>query len=354
MATLIFYRIYEAGVSEINLDVLSQSLAHDHSTSRPGFSRVKTKSIIMEIPPLAINLEPYRMESNSSSITLNARAKVYDIGAVSIALIYECPGEISGSLENHVLQFAGQDGLGPVFAHYLNYLHQILKPHIPGISIEPEFYEDYTICLIKHSEECSDPVPVLMGEKGPFSSQIREEVTRNRLSYSPEDYLIISYDTALVCDPEDPSDIADLIEFANVQLLELRYYDRGLTQQMARMYEDLEQADRMPRFRRLRRYHQIMAQLMEAYTEITEVFEKINNLIKITEDIYYAKVYETTLKVLRSQQWTSSVKRKLDVILQNYAMLSNEVNIQHSNFLEWMIIILIALEFAFALWQSLS
>jgi uncharacterized Rmd1/YagE family protein len=35
-------------------------------------------------------------------------------------------------------------------------------------------------------------------------------------------------------------------------------------------------------------------------------------------------------------------------------MLSDEVRIQHSNFLEWVIIILIALEFGLAIWQSIS
>jgi uncharacterized Rmd1/YagE family protein len=42
------------------------------------------------------------------------------------------------------------------------------------------------------------------------------------------------------------------------------------------------------------------------------------------------------------------------VIRENYSMLSDEVRIQHSNFLEWVIIILIALEFGLAIWQSLQ
>jgi uncharacterized Rmd1/YagE family protein len=34
-------------------------------------------------------------------------------------------------------------------------------------------------------------------------------------------------------------------------------------------------------------------------------------------------------------------------------MLSDEVRIQHSNFLEWVVIILIALEFGLGIWQSI-
>jgi hypothetical protein len=121
---------------------------------------------------------------------------------------------------------------------------------------------------------------------------------------------------------------------------------------MEKMYDDIDMADRSPRFRRFKRYHSIRKELMETFADITEIVEKIKNLIKITEDIYYARVYETTLKVLRTTPWTESVNRKMNVILQNYTMLSNEVNVQQEDFLEWTIIILIALEFALAIWQA--
>ena len=55
--------------------------------------------------------------------------------------------------------------------------------------------------------------------------------------------------------------------------------------------------------------------------------------------------------MIRSGQWSESVSRKIEVIRENYSMLSDEVRIQHSNFLEWVIIILIALEFGFAIWE---
>jgi uncharacterized Rmd1/YagE family protein len=96
-----------------------------------------------------------------------------------------------------------------------------------------------------------------------------------------------------------------------------------------------------------------MARQMETYAEVSEIIEKVNNLIKVTEDVYYARVYAAALKVLRSGQWSESVSRKISVIHENYLMLSDEVRIGHSNLLEWVIIILIALEFGLAIWQSI-
>jgi hypothetical protein len=182
---------------------------------------------------------------------------------------------------------------------------------------------------------------------------MREEIVKNSLSYTTEDLAVISWDSALLSNPESHTDLIDLIEFANVQVLELRYYDRELARGMEKMYDDIEHADRLSQFQRGRQYHVIMAQQMEMYAEISETIEKVNNLIKVTEDIYYARVYATVLKVLRSGQWSDSVSRKIEVIRENYSMLSDEVRIQHSNFLEWVIIILIALEFALAIWQTM-
>jgi hypothetical protein len=280
-------------------------------------------------------------------------ARVYDIGAISYCFIYENQDADPAELEKIAFQFAGQEGLSEFYVQYLKTLGEIIRPHIKGFSINPDFYEDYTIYVTDRRDDSFDPVALLIGEKTNVSPQMREEITRNSLSYTTEDLAILSWDSALLCSPDSPTDIIDLIEFANVQVLELRYYDRELTREMEKMYDDIEHADRLSAFRRSRQYHAIMVKLMETSAEISEIIEKVDNLIKVTEDVYYARVYATALKVLRSSQWSESVSRKIEVIQENYSMLSDEVRIQHSNFLEWVIIILIALEFVLAIWQSI-
>jgi hypothetical protein len=249
--------------------------------------------------------------------------------------------------------FAGQEGLSEFYVQYLKTLGEIIKPHIKNFAIDPDFFEDYTVYVTEYRDDSIDPVPLLIGEKTNTSPQMRDEIIKNSLSYTSDDLAILSWDSALLCSPDSPTDLIDLIEYANVQVLELRYYDRELTREMEKMYDDIEHADRLSQFRRSRQYHAIMAKQMETYAEISEVIEKVDNLIKVTEDVYYARVYATALKVLRSRQWSESVTRKIDVIRENYSMLSDEVRIQHSNFLEWVIIILIALEFGLAIWQSI-
>jgi len=343
MISLRFYRIYDIG-REIDIDWLEKSLAQNYFTARTSFVRVKPKSIMIESSPLLIRMLPITVEREGRSFEFSAVARVYDIGVISLCFVHENQDSDYRELEDIALRFAGQEGLSDFFIQYLNTLGEIIKPHIKNFAVDPAFFEDYTIYVTDRRDDSIDPVPLLIGDRSPVSPQIRDEILKNSMSYTTNEVAIISWDSALLCSPESPTDLIDLIEFANVQVLELRYYDRELTREMARMYDDIEHADRLSWFAKSRWYHEIMRHQMKTSAEISETIEKVDNLIKVTEDIYYARVYAAALKILRSSQWSESVSRKIDVIRENYSMLSDEVRIQHSNFLEWVVILLIAFE----------
>ena len=353
MISLRFYRIYDIG-REIDLDWLEKALAQNYFTARTSFVRVKPKSIILEDPPLMIQMNPVRVEREGRAFDFSVQARVFDIGAISFCFTYENRDADLAALEEIAFLFAGQEGLSDLFVQYLRTLVEIVRPHIKHFGIKPEFFEDYTIYITDRRDDSFDPAPLLMGEKVNISPQLREEILKNSLSYTTDDLTILSWDSALLFSPDSPADLTDLIEFANVQVLELRYYDEELAREMEKMYDQIEDADRQSAYRRSRQYHAIMARLMETSAGISETIEKVDNLIKVTEDVYYARVYATALKVLRSGQWSESVSRKITVIQENYSMLSDEVRIQHSNTLEWIIIILIAMEFVFAIWQAVA
>lgn len=353
MVVIRIYRTYDIG-SEIDLDLLETELARNYYTARANFIRIKPKSIIIEDPPLTLRMHPFELILSGKKYEFNVYARIYDIGAITLCFSYETDVNLENNrLEEISLLFYDDNTFSEFYSSYLLNLKEIIEPHLTRINLDPSFFEDYTIYYVKDIPDSINPAILLMGEKADFSDQMQEEIMKNCLSYSRDDLAILSWGAAFLKDTEIPYDLFDLIEYAFVQVLELRYYDRELTRKMEKMYDDIEHADQLTKFSKMRRYHRIMADLMKLYADISEVFEKINNLIKVTEDIYYARVYETALKVLRSQQWSDSVSKKIDVIHQNYSMLSDEVRIQHSNFLEWVIIILIALEFGLAIWQSI-
>ena len=146
-------------------------------------------------------------------------ARVYDIGAISFCFVHENPDADYTALEKSAFLFAGQEELAEFYVQYLKTLGEIIKPHIRNFAINPDFYEDYTVYVTDRRDDSIDPVPLLIGEKANISPQMREEVVKNSLSYTTDDLAIFSWDSALLCNPESPTDLIDLIEFANVQCL---------------------------------------------------------------------------------------------------------------------------------------
>jgi len=349
MISVHFFRMFDIG-REVDLTELQQALTTTYPTARAGFVRVRPKSIVMEDPPLSVRMQPFWIERDGRLIEFSVSAKIYDVGVISFSFTCDFPAGDSTDLERLAFLFPHQEGLDAYFVQYLTTIGELIRPHIRNFTLNPEFYEDYTVYVCGKRDEWFDPLPLLLNDRVKIAPSTREDILKNSLSYTPDDLAVISWDAAFLCDAEYPADIIDLIEFANVQVLELRYYDRELTRQMGKMYDDIEGAERLSQYSRMYRYHAIMSGLMETQAEISETIEKVNNLIKVTEDVYYARVYATALKVMRSGQWSESVNRKIAVMRETYAMLSDEVRIQHSHLLEWVIIILIAFEFGFALW----
>src|SRR3989441_3746595 len=79
---------------------------------------------------------------------------------------------------------------------------------------------------------------VLRGAPHPLSQQEITDATALRLSFGPNDATIIDTDAAILFDPEG-EDVRDLIEFANTQLLEMRFLDHELDDVLEGAYETL-------------------------------------------------------------------------------------------------------------------
>lgn len=350
MTTIRFYRIYDAGMA-IDLDGLEAAFAEKYVTSRARFRRIRPKSIVMDTPPLVLSIGQIPVEAGGKTYEMSVSAKILDIGVISICIFCDLGESSPADLLDTAILFGEQEDLSVHFNNTLETLDEIFSMNVSDFVMEQDFFEDYTIYTVGREADAPDPVALLLCDRTDFSDQFREDTLRNTLSYSRDEKVIISWDGALIISPDSPDDILDLIEYANVQVFELRYYDRELTNRIEKMYDDIEDADRMSWFRRMYRYHGIMVATMEIYADLHEIIERVNNLIKVTEDVYYARVYETALREFRIGQWSGSVTRKIDVLRENYSMLSDEVRIQHSYFLEWIIILLIAFEFGFAMWQ---
>jgi uncharacterized Rmd1/YagE family protein len=82
--------------------------------------------------------------------------------------------------------------------------------------------------------------------------------------------------------------------------------------------------------------------------EVTEITERIDSALKVTEDVYLARVYGAALELFRVPAWAAAVDKKLDIIRQTYTALHDEANAARAELIEAGILLLIVLEIVLA------
>jgi len=344
------YRIYDIA-DEIDLRQVERTLSPDKPTTRLKLSRVRPKSIHIDNPPVSVDLGNATINLNQYSYQLSAHARIFDLGVVSVVLKIQLPAAIKYEdvLDLSVYLYHTDD-LEAEFAAYLKILTNNLGLTLPdGSEI---FTEDFVIYFFQRWDRSWNPTPILLAEKEPLSQQTEKDTLKNSFSYGLEDMAVITWDSALVYDSEGSTDIPDLLEFATTQLLELRYYDSLLSAELDNMHGAIEMADRYGWWGRLRQYRRIMKKLMETVIDITEITEKIQKQLKVTEDVFYARVYGSALTIFRTREWVDSIQHKVNLIQRNYSMLSDEVVNRRSLLLEIAIVALFIFEVVLGLVQS--
>jgi len=221
-----------------------------------------------------------------------------------------------------------------------------------------EIIEDYTVIHVRRrvgNEDAmttvTDAAPsiarVLMAESGALSAHAIETATSTRLSYAPDDAAVLDWNGALLLGPDEDDSIA-VLEFANVELLEMRFLDDRLDAVLDRSYVSLLRHDRRGRpprsplgllfdpHRAERRW------LADLQMESAVLFENANNTLKLVGDQHLARLYASAAKRLHLADWDQSILRKLETVEGLYQKLADEQAARRMEVLEWIIIILIA------------
>ncbi len=117
-----------------------------------------------------------------------------------------------------------------------------------------------------------------------LSDDETEDVFRTRLSYYPDDLVVTEWNVALVVDDVDFDDTVNVLEYLNVQLLELRYYDDVLDRYMA---ETFALATAPPRGLPLlhRPYRRAVTELAAIRLDVAGIVERMHNALKLSGDL---------------------------------------------------------------------
>jgi hypothetical protein len=185
----------------------------------------------------------------------------------------------------------------------------------------------------------------------PLSRDEIREAIRLSLSYTPTDLVVLDWAAGVVIDM-DCADTLEVIEFANVQLLEFRHIDDRLDDRLEAAYRLIRPEKRMrwfPLFWRL--HHGPVRQIRELEIEATSLFERVDNALKLIGDHYLSRVFEVAGGRFHLRDWQNSIRRKLETVGSVYDLLVHQASAYRMEALEITVVILIALEIALAIFR---
>src|SRR5207244_8088720 len=172
-----------------------------------------------------------------------------------------------------------------------------LTPALVGYRSEflSEDYLVYAIHELDHlmsadeliAEHDEDLAAMLRGERQPLSKQEKTAILQHRLSYLADDLVVPTWNAAVVYDTAAGAQAAlEILEFANSQLLELRYYDRLLDAELASIYSRLQHPAGWYEQWVSSRYAKAARQVHALLIDVNELTDRTENALKFIGDIY--------------------------------------------------------------------
>jgi hypothetical protein len=312
---------------------------------RSGFRHNRKAPVYFDYDPrpVAVTQSTLPIEIGKFSTTETVALSIFDFGAVS--LVYEIPIEatmtdlvaLSSDLyDNAELTNDAQERVESLL--------RAVEPAVsrPSISRSLECYTvmeihgcaggaDLSLFVERYRQEIAQ---ILSSDTDELSEdQVREEISA-RISHYGDDMTIITWNAAMLFGPE-MDDVRSVLEFVNVQLLELVHLDYKLDRDLDEVYQaGIRPAKLSSRVRKV-------AELMIDGQFLNEA---ISNALKLLGDPFLARVYAIASRRFGLDRWGQNIKDKLSVLHTIYSTKAEEAAQVRSERLEIIIILLILIE----------
>jgi hypothetical protein len=343
-----FFDIAEA----IDLEKLRVLLGSKAAPRSPGFVHLTPEYAQAQNAPLEEPLDPVTLPSGEK---LGGKIKYYWFGVASVELAtpFQCDlnslcGDSYRWMNAPEVENAAEDILR---ARLQRFQPALIRPSSKWLD------EDYLVIDIQSAshedgrpptaeellKQYGDQITELVrGELTPLSAAERDEILRDALSYYPTDLIVVGWAAALVYDkPDATSAIIDLLEYANTQLLEFRYYDEVLTNLLSNVYSSLEGRESfLSRWRLPRR----AGRVNRLRLDIMDLAERTEYAVKFISDTYYARVYRVISSKIGVNDYKALVSEKLKTAGELYEFMVAQFNERRMFVLELVVAVLVALD----------
>ncbi|HEY3707015.1 MAG TPA: hypothetical protein VGL22_18290 [Terracidiphilus sp.] len=336
---------------EIRLDQL-QHAANARTLRQPSTKQAAPSYVRYERPPVLERLDALTLESGER---LEGAIKYFDYGVVSVA--YQLP--FAGNWDDLIrlssrwvwdVDFASR--IEPIIRRSLERSSAaFIKPYDRWLS------EDYFIFHVRDAagsptadqliqEHGHRIAQVVRGDRLTLAEGECREVLQSQISYYANDLAVIGWNAAFVYDSAAGAETAiQLLEYANSQLLEFRYYDELLTGVLDEVYDLLGQKrGRFARWRLARRARDLQRVLLD----IGELTEHADNAIKFLSDMFAARLYRLAAAKVGVPDYKDLVARKLKTAENLHQDMTEQFNESRAFFLEVVVVLILLIELYYA------
>ena len=319
-------------------------------TSAPAqLTKVTASHIQYQQPPVVIE----GAALGTSDDDFRCRIKAFDYGIVSVALTRRLPDTWPAlltegrALHDSTTAATTAERLCRAFVDRVT--PAVDRPRTTFLS------EDYLVFTVTEAQPISSAdeliaqqgqaiAQLLRAEQAPLSAQERDEVLRNRISYLASDLVVPTWNAAFIYDSESGAQgTIELLEYANSQLLQFRYYDQLLDTELGRIYAQL-QAHGWGRPWLGRRYTRAARNVHSLLIDVNELTDKTENALKFAGDVYFARVFALAATRLGLNEWKANVKDKLQTLEDIYRFTVEQTSMVRGEFLEFTIVAILVLE----------
>ncbi|HLZ90365.1 MAG TPA: hypothetical protein VKQ28_01525 [Candidatus Acidoferrum sp.] len=343
-----FFDIAEA----IDLEKLRVLLGPQAAPRSPAFVHLTPEYAQAQNPPLEESLDPFTLPGGEK---LEGKIKYYWFGVASVQLTtpFQCDldnlcGDSYRWMNAPEVEKAAEELLR---GRLERFRPALIKPSSKWLD------EDYLVIDIQSAQNQDGRAPtatellerygdqltqLVRGELTSLSAAERDEILRGALSYYPSDLIVAGWAAALVYDkPDATSAIIDLLEYANTQLLEFRFYDELLTTLLSNVYSSLEGHESfLSRWRLPRR----AGRLNRLRLDIMDLAERTEYAVKFISDTYYARVYKIISSKIGVEDYKALVAEKLKTAGELYEFMVAQFNERRMFALELVVAVLVALD----------
>ena len=281
------------------------------------------------------------------------RLRAYDYGVVSIALSRSFSGDwpelvaVGQTLiENAELEQRAEG--------VIRELVQRLRPALLGVraSFLSEDYLVYVVHALDRAQTATELLAthgeaiaaMLRGERQRLSEQETTKILRHRISYLADDIVIPTWNAAFVYDTPGGAQAAlEILEFANSQLLEFRYYDELLDRELASIYALLQHPKWYDEWVGSR-YRRAARKVHALFIDVNELTDRTENTLKFIGDIYAARLFALGADRLGLGTWKANVQEKLKTLDDIYRFAVELSTVSRGQLMELAIVFILVLE----------